>query len=52
MNHDGLLDKKGNRNNRQYKLMETVDEGIASQHNYQRNYQRQTSYEKKRAESR
>jgi hypothetical protein len=48
MNHDGLLDKRGNRNNRQYKLMEIVDEGMASQHNYQR----QTSYEKKRVESR
>jgi hypothetical protein len=48
MNHDGLLDKRGNRNNRQYRLMEIVDEGLASQHNYQR----QTSYEKKRIESR
>jgi hypothetical protein len=48
MNHDGLLDKRGNRNNRQYRLMEIVDEGMASHHNYQR----QTSYEKKRIESR
>jgi len=52
MNHDGLLEKRGNRNNRQYRLMEIVDEGMGSQHNSQHNYQRQTSYEKKRVESR
>jgi hypothetical protein len=45
MNHDGLLDKRGNRNNRQYRLMEIVDEGMASHHNYQRS-------EMKRIESR
>lgn len=48
MNHDGLLDKRGNRNNRQYKLIEAVDEEMAPQHNYQR----QTSYERKKIESR
>jgi hypothetical protein len=48
MNHDGLLNKRGNRNNRQYRLMDIVDEEMASQHNYQR----QTNYEKKRVESR
>ena len=48
MNRDGLLDKRGNRNNRQYRLMETIEPEMVSQHNYQR----QTSYEKKRAESR
>jgi hypothetical protein len=48
MNHDGLLEKRGNRNNRQYRLVEIVDEGMASHHNYQR----QTSYEMKRIESR
>jgi hypothetical protein len=48
MNHDGLLDKRGNRNNRQYRLMEIIEPEMVSQHNYQR----QTSYEKKRVESR
>ncbi|HNY33641.1 MAG TPA: hypothetical protein PKK68_03190, partial [Methanothrix soehngenii] len=48
MNHDGLLDKRGNRNNRQYRLIEAVDEEMAPQHNYQR----QTSYERKKIESR
>ena len=48
MNRDGLLDKRGNRNNRQYRLMEIVEPEMISQHNYQR----QTSYDKKRAESR
>ena len=48
MNRDGLLDKRGNRNNRQYRLMEIIEPEMVSQHNYQR----QTSYEKKRVESR
>jgi hypothetical protein len=48
MNRDGLLDKRGNRNNRQYRLIEVIEPEMVSQHNYQR----QTSYEKKRAESR
>ncbi len=48
MNHDGLLDKRGNRNNRQYRLIDIVDEEMAPQHNYQR----QISYERKRVESR
>jgi DNA-binding transcriptional ArsR family regulator len=48
MNHDGLLDKRGNRNNRQYRLVDIVDEEMAPQHNYQR----QISYERKRVESR
>ena len=48
MNRDGLLDKRGNRNNRQYRLIEMVEPEMVSQHNYQR----QNSYEKKRAESR
>jgi len=48
MNRDGLLDKRGNRNNRQYRLMEMADaEMIPHQ-----NYQRQNSYEKRRAEGR
>ena len=48
MNHDGLLDKRGNRNNRQYRLIEmTEPEMIPHQ-----NYQRQNSYEKRRAEGR
>ena len=45
MNHDGLLDKRGNRNNRQYRLMEIIEPEMVSQHNYH-------SYEKKRVESR
>jgi len=48
MNRDGLLDKRGNRNNRQYRLIEMVEPEMVPQHNYQR----QNSYEKKRAESR
>jgi hypothetical protein len=48
MNRDGLLDKRGNRNNRQYRLIEMIEPEMVSQHNYQR----QTSYEKRRAESR
>jgi hypothetical protein len=43
MNRDRLLDKRGNRNNRQYRLIEIVEPDI---------YQRQNSYEKRRAESR
>ena len=48
MNRDGLLDKRGNRNNRQYSLIENVEPEAVSQHNYQR----QNSYEKRGAESR
>ncbi|HUS76299.1 MAG TPA: hypothetical protein VMY43_09865 [Methanothrix sp.] len=48
MNRDGLLDKRGNRNNRQYRLIESIEPEMVSQHNYQR----QNSYEKRRAESR
>jgi DNA-binding transcriptional ArsR family regulator len=48
MNRDGLLDKRGNRNNRQYRLAENVEPEVVPQHNYQR----QNSYEKRRAESR
>jgi hypothetical protein len=45
MNRDGLLDKRGNRNNRQYRLMEMVEPEMVPNHNYQR----QSSYEKRRA---
>ena len=45
MNRDGLLDKRGNRNNRQYRLMESFEPDMVSQNNYQR----QNSFEKKRA---
>lgn len=48
MNRDGLLDKRGNRNNRQYRLMEIVEPEMVPNHNYQR----QSSYEKRRAEGR
>ena len=45
MNRDGLLERRGNRNNRQYRLIESVEPEMVS-HN---NYQRQNSFEKKRA---
>jgi hypothetical protein len=48
MNRDGLLDKRGNRNNRHYRLIESIEPEMISQNNYQR----QNSYEKRRAESR
>jgi len=48
MNRDGLLDKRGNRNNRQYRLIENIGHEIMPQHDYQR----QNSYENRRAESR
>ncbi len=48
MNRDGLLDKKGNRNNRQYRLIEVVEPQIA----VPQSYQRQNTYEKRRAEGR
>jgi DNA-binding transcriptional ArsR family regulator len=48
MNRDGLLDKRGNRNNRQYRLIENIGHEIVPQHDYQR----QNSYENRRAESR
>jgi hypothetical protein len=48
MNRDGLLDKRGNRNNRQYRLMENVEPDMVAPPNYQR----QNGYEKRRAESR
>ena len=48
MNRDGLLDKRGNRNNRQYRLIEMIEpEMVPNQ-----SYQRQASYEKRRAEGR
>jgi len=45
MNRDGLLDRRGNRNNRQYRLIESLEPDMVSQNNYQR----QNSFEKKRA---
>lgn len=48
MNRDGLLDKRGNRNNRQYRLIENIAHETMPQHDYQR----QNSYENRRAESR
>ncbi|VVB73074.1 Uncharacterised protein [uncultured archaeon] len=48
MNRDGLLDRRGNRNNRQYRLIEKIEPEAS----VPQNYQRQNSYEKKRAESR
>ncbi len=48
MNRDGLLDKRGNRNNRQYRLIEMIEQDMVPH----QNYQRQNSYEKRRAEGR
>ncbi len=48
MNRDGILDKRGNRNNRHYRLIEHIEPEMVPQNNYQR----QNSYEKRRAESR
>jgi len=48
MNRDGLLEKRGNRNNRQYRLTEAVEQELLPNHNYQR----QNGYEKRRAEGR
>jgi hypothetical protein len=48
MNRDGLLEKRGNRNNRQYRLIEMIEPELMPSHNYQR----QNSYEKRRAEGR
>jgi hypothetical protein len=48
MNRDGLLDKRGNRNNRQYRLIEMADAEMIPVPNYQR----QDSYERRRAEGR
>lgn len=48
MNRDGLLEKRGNRNNRQYRLIEMTEPELIPNHNYQR----QNSYEKRRAEGR
>ena len=48
MNRDGLLEKRGNRNNRQYRLIEMIEPELMSSHNYQR----QNSYEKRGAEGR
>ena len=45
MNRDGLLDRRGNRNNRQYRLIENIEPDLVPQNNYQR----QNSFEKKRA---
>ena len=43
MNRDGLLDRRGNRNNRQYRLLEEIEPEMI---------QNQNSYEKKKAEGR
>jgi hypothetical protein len=48
MNHDGLLDRRGNRNNRQYRLIEKIEpEMIPHQ-----SIQRQSNYERRSAEGR
>ena len=48
MNRDGLLDRRGNRNNRQYRLIESIEPVALSQ----QNISQQNSYEKRRAEGR
>ena len=48
MNRDGLLDRRGNRNNRQYRLIENIEPVALSQ----QNISQQSSYEKRRAEGR
>jgi hypothetical protein len=48
MNRDGLLDRRGNRNNRQYRLIENIEPVALSQ----QNISQQNSYEKRRAEGR
>jgi DNA-binding transcriptional ArsR family regulator len=48
MNRDGLLDRRGNRNNRQYRLIENIESEMLSQ----QNISHQNSYEKRRAEGR
>jgi len=48
MNRDGLLDRKGNRNNRQYRLIEKAEPEMISQHSVQR----QNTYERRKAEGR
>lgn len=47
MNRDGLLERKGNRNNRQYKLVEETRPEAAMENNTQNTYQ-----QKRRAEGR
>ena len=48
MNRDGLLDRRGNRNNRQYRLIEKIEPEMISP----QSIQRQSSYERRRAEGR
>jgi hypothetical protein len=48
MNRDGLLDSKGNRNNRQYRLIEKIEPEMISQENVQR----QNTYERRKVEGR
>ncbi len=43
MNRDGLLERRGNRNNRQYRLIEKMDQDIAHHQN---------SYDRRKAEGR
>ncbi|HNX39436.1 MAG TPA: hypothetical protein PKK11_02550 [Methanothrix sp.] len=48
MNRDGMLDKRGNRNNRQYRLIDVIEPQMAASPSLQR----QNTYEKRRAEGR
>lgn len=45
MNRDGLLEKRGNRNNRQYRLIEMIEPELMPNHSYQS----QNGYEKRKA---
>ncbi len=48
MNRDGLLDRRGNRNNRQYRLIERIDPEMIPHPSIQR----QNTYERRSAEGR
>lgn len=40
MNHDNLLEKRGNRNNRQYRLIEAIEPELIPNHTYQHSHVR------------
>lgn len=48
MNRDGLLDRRGNRNNRQYRLIEKIEPEMVSP----QSIQRQSAYDRRKVEGR
>ena len=48
MNRDGLLDRRGNRNNRQYRLIEKIEPEMVSP----QSVQRQSAYDRRKVEGR